>query len=66
VSSSPLSAFPFAACEDGIKEDVLTASTEERKSFFLFSFFLGEAQWQTQPDKLWAPPKSSSLAEDPQ
>jgi hypothetical protein len=58
VSSSSLSAFPFAACEDGIKEDVLTAFTEERNFFFsIFFFFWGEAQWQTQPDKLWAPPQ---------
>jgi hypothetical protein len=30
VSSSSLSVFPFVACEDGIKEDALTAFTEER------------------------------------
>jgi hypothetical protein len=43
VSSSSLSVFPFVACEDGIKEDALTAFTEERNFFSYFLLFL-EAQ----------------------
>jgi hypothetical protein len=55
VSSSSLSVFRFVACEDGIKEDALTAFTEERNFFPLFFLYFLEAQWQTQPDKLLAP-----------
>jgi hypothetical protein len=66
VSSSSLSVFPFVACEDGIKEDALTAFTEER-NFFFFSIFFFYWKHNGRPNltSCWHP-KSSSLAEDPQ
>jgi hypothetical protein len=64
VSSSSLSVFPYVACEDGMKEDALTAFTEEHNFFFYFLLFWGSTNGRPNLTSCWHP-DVKLMAEDP-